>query len=92
VSFGGKSWEPDAPISLFDATNGADGSEWEPAADAPPDDGGVVEAGARHFLRCRMALEQPVLTAEHARHVLEVILAAYQSIASGRSVEVQTTF
>ena len=34
----------------------------------------------------------PVLTAEHARHVLEVTLAAYASIADGRTHTVETTF
>ncbi|MDF2734694.1 MAG: hypothetical protein K0S97_1317, partial [Chloroflexota bacterium] len=34
----------------------------------------------------------PVLTAEHARHVLEVMLAAYASIEDGRSHEIDTTF
>ena len=92
VSFGGKSWDPDPPVQLFDATRGSDGSDWRPATELAPDDHGAVEAGARHFVACLGGDETPVLTAEHARHVLEVILAAYESIADGRTHEVRTTF
>ena len=58
----------------------------------PRDEYGVVEAGARHFIACLLGTETPVLTAEHARHVLDVILQAYASIADGRAHEVETTF
>lgn len=33
----------------------------------------------------------PVLSAEHARHVLDVMLRAYDSIDDGRSHELTTT-
>jgi hypothetical protein len=36
--------------------------------------------------------ETPVLTAEHARHVLDVILKAYASIDDGRTHDTETTF
>jgi predicted dehydrogenase len=41
---------------------------------------------------CLSGDETPVLTAEHARHVLEVILAAYESIADGRAHDLETRF
>ena len=41
------------------------------------------EYGARHFVGCLLEEEEAVLTAEHARHVLDVILAAYASIDDG---------
>ncbi|HEY8437143.1 MAG TPA: Gfo/Idh/MocA family oxidoreductase [Candidatus Limnocylindrales bacterium] len=90
VSFGGKSWEPDAPVSIYDASRERR-EDWRPAVEMPADDG-VVEAGARHFIRCLLGDEQPILTAEHARHVLEVILAAYEAMADGRTHEIETTF
>jgi len=92
VSFGGKSWDLDPPVMLFDASKGSDGADWRPAAEIPADDLGAVEAGARHFVRCLASAESAVLTAEHARHVLEVILAAYASIRDGRTHDVTTTF
>jgi len=91
VSFGGKSWERDAPVMLYDESDGAmDG--WHAAPDVPTDEFGVVETGARHFIACLLGTETPVLTAEHARHVLEVILAAYASMADGRAHRVGSTF
>ncbi len=92
VSFGGKSWEMDAPIQIFDATGDLEVQGWRPAEEAPRDEHGTVEAGARHFVACLLGDEAPVLTAEHARHVLEIILASYEAIDDGRSHELTTTF
>jgi predicted dehydrogenase len=91
VSFAGKSWEPDAPVMIFEAT-GDSTEHWRPALEMPRDEYGVVEGGARHFIACLLGTETPVLTAEHGRHVLEVILQAYASIADGRVHELVTTF
>jgi len=92
VSFGGKSWEPDAPVSIVETDADGDPQGWRPATDAPIDEGGTVEAGAQHFIRCLAGLEASVLTAEHARHVLEVMLLTYDSIADGRVHETTTTY
>ncbi len=45
-----------------------------------------------HFIGCLRGEATPVLTAEHARHVLDIILKAYASIDDGRSHETETTF
>jgi predicted dehydrogenase len=91
VSFGGKSWEPDAPVQIFDASDDhIDG--WRAAREIPLDEYGAVEAGARHFIACLFGAETPVLTAERARHVLDVILSAYASMADGRAHVLETTF
>ncbi|HJP89843.1 MAG TPA: Gfo/Idh/MocA family oxidoreductase [Candidatus Limnocylindrales bacterium] len=92
VSFGGKSWERDAPVSIFEADAAGEGHGWRAAAEAPVDDIGTVEAGAQHFIRCLAGLEESVLSAEHARHVLEVMLLTYASIADGRAHETTTTY
>ena len=65
---------------------------WQHGIEIPKDGFGIVEAGARHFVACLRDGVEPVLTAEHARHVLEVTLAAYASIEDGRSHEIDTTF
>jgi predicted dehydrogenase len=91
VSFGGKSWEADARVSIYDASRDPR-EDWRPAVEMPADDCGVVEAGARHFIRCLLGDEEPVLTAEHGRHVLDVILTAYEAMADGRTHEIETTF
>ena len=48
--------------------------------------------GVRHFVDCLRGEAEPVLTAEHARHVLDVIVKAYASIEDGASHRTDTTF
>lgn len=50
----------------------------------------ILFSGPRHFAACIRGEETPVTTAEHALHVLEVMLAAQESIDSGQSVAVST--
>jgi predicted dehydrogenase len=57
-----------------------------------PDPLSIIETGAAHFVACVRGDEAPILTAEHARHVLDVVLRAYESIADGHSREIETTF
>jgi predicted dehydrogenase len=90
ISFGGKPWGRRAPAMIYDASPGAS-KDWEPL-DLPPDEHDVVELGARHFIECLAGTAAPVLTAEHGRHVLEVILQSYASIADGRTHDVETRF
>ena len=94
VTFGGKSWEMDAPVSVYrDDPDDADGSgSWTHGVSVRADDFNTVAAGARHFLACLLGRETPALTAEHARHVLDVILKAYASIADGAAHDTETTF
>jgi predicted dehydrogenase len=93
VSFGGKSWEIDAPVNVYedDETDPARAG-WTRDVEIPRDELGVVETGARHFVACLLGEETPALTAQHARHVLDVILKAYASIADGLVHETETTF
>jgi predicted dehydrogenase len=95
LSYAGASHDPDATASIYyedDSPLGLEG--WvHGLRPPPPDDGlGAVEAGIRHFVACLRREEAPVLTAEHARHVLDVTLKAYASIADGASHETETTF
>lgn len=45
-----------------------------------------------HFVECREQGRRPVLSAEHARHALEVMLAAEESATTGCAVEVRSSF
>jgi predicted dehydrogenase len=93
VSFGGKSWELDYPISIYtDDDTDAAGEAWQHGVEVPPDELGAVESGARHFIGCLLGEEVPLLTAEHSRHVLDIILKAYASIEDGRTHETETSF
>ena len=88
-------YDREAGASLYVDDDGPQGLEgWVHGLRPPPpgDDVDIVESGALHFVRVLRGEEAPVLTAEHARHVLEIILAAYASIADGQSHAVETTF
>ena len=93
LSFSGPGYDEDDPVSLYVDDDGPLAREgWQHGIEIPADDEPVVEAGARHFIACLRGEAEAVLTAEHARHVLEITLAAYASIADGRTHELETTF
>jgi predicted dehydrogenase len=54
--------------------------------------GNLIGAGVPHFIGCLRGEEEPILTAEHACHVLDVLLAAGKAAASGESISLETTF
>jgi predicted dehydrogenase len=93
VSFGGYSWEMESPVSLYvdDGTPEAD-EGWQHGIEIPVDELPVVEAGARHFIDVLLGEAEPLLTPEHARHVLDIIVKAYASIADGATHTTETTF
>ncbi len=43
-------------------------------------------------LDCILADREPVISAEHARHVVEIIEQVYESARTGRAIDLQTTF
>jgi predicted dehydrogenase len=93
VSFGGQSHDPGAPVSIYiDDETPAAREAWHDDVEIPVDDQAVVETGIRHFIDCLRGDAAPVLTAEHARHVLDIIEAAYASIDDGASHATSTTF
>jgi predicted dehydrogenase len=52
----------------------------------------LIGAGVPHLIDCLNGTETPILTAEHACHVLEIMLKAGQAAASGETLEIETTF
>jgi predicted dehydrogenase len=95
ISFPGDQYDKDAPASLFlddESSLGLEGWVHGIHPPPPPEARPVVETGVAHFVGCLRGEETPVLTAEHARHVLDVILKAYDSIRDGDSHETETSF
>ena len=95
ISFGGPSWDKDAPASIYVDDDGPLGLEgWTHDVQLPPpgEPLPVVGAGVAHFVACLRGEAEPVLTAEHARHVLDIIVKTYASIADGASHDTETTF
>jgi predicted dehydrogenase len=93
ISFGGVPHDKDVPASIYIDDESPLGLEgWMHGIQPPNDPLPVIDSGVVHFVACLRGETQPVLTARHARHVLDVILKAYDSIADGRTHETVTTF
>jgi len=52
----------------------------------------LIGAGPAHFVACLRGEEMPILTAQHALHVLEIILKATQSASEGCAIGLETGF
>jgi predicted dehydrogenase len=81
----------DGPVNIYLHDEGRLGCEgWLERVPVDPTSAGrvtnVVGYGAAHFVECLRDESQPLLGGEHARNVLEIIEAAYTSIATGDSV------
>ena len=77
---------------LDDTILGLDG--WMEGVSNPEQEGtsNLIGAGAEHFINVIEGTEEPILTAEHATHILEIMLAAKQSIREGKAIELTTSF
>jgi len=45
-----------------------------------------------HMIDCILEDKEPVVSAEHARHVIEIMTKCYDAAREGRTVELETTF
>jgi predicted dehydrogenase len=92
ISFGGQSHDKDAPVSLYlDDDSPAATEGWRHDLGLPAEPWAVVETGVRHFIDCLRGRAEPLLTAQHARHVLDITLKAYASIGDGASHATETS-
>jgi predicted dehydrogenase len=78
--------------AIIDAPLDAEGWRRGPLPPEAREPWPVVGTGPIHFVACLLGREKPILTAEQARHVLEIILAAYASIDDGRAHDLTTGF
>jgi predicted dehydrogenase len=79
-------YDMDAPVDVLRLDPSREGGRegWQPMA--PPDRSPVrqpIQAGALHLVDVLEGKSEPILTAEHATHVLAVIRAAERSAAEG---------
>ena len=83
----------DVAVDLWLRDEGPGGhEEWTKVVQPPtPRIGQLIQAGPEHFVAVLEGAEPPILTAEQAAHVLEIILAAGQSIETGCAVETGVT-
>lgn len=46
----------------------------------------------KHLIECVKEGKQPILSAEHARHALEIMIKCHESAETGRAIDLTTTF
>jgi len=85
----------DGPVDLFlrdESLDGLDG--WMDDVSGPDSSGksNLIGSGPGHFVDVIAGRATPILTAEHATHVLEIMLRAAEAIETGRTIELETTF
>jgi predicted dehydrogenase len=81
----GDDWDPDG-YELWQNAAGA----WQLYKETTPD--WHWTDGLNHLVHCIETGAKPLVTPEHALHVLEIMLKAQQSGSEGRAVELETTF
>ncbi|MCI0748286.1 MAG: Gfo/Idh/MocA family oxidoreductase [Verrucomicrobia subdivision 3 bacterium] len=81
----GDDWDPDG-YELWQNSAGA----WQLFKETTPD--WHWTDGLRHLIECIRSNSRPLVTPEHARHVLEIMLKAQQSGREGRALAVESTF
>ena len=81
----GDDWDPDG-YELWKNETGA----WQVYRETHPD--WSWTDGLAHLIECVRNGREPVVTLAHARHVLEVMLAAQRSAKEGRRIEVASRF
>lgn len=85
---------PPLEIYRLDAVPGIDG--WISSNPNSLADRGAQRYGravmVKHLVECVVEGKHPVLSAEHARHALEIMVKAVESARTGRVLELETTF
>lgn len=81
----GDDWDPDG-YELWQNSIGA----WQVFKETVPD--WSWTDGLRHLVECIHTGARPLVTPEHARHVLEIMLKAQQSGREGRALNIESTF
>jgi predicted dehydrogenase len=87
-------YNPNGPIELFVRDDpGVWPGSWSTLT--PPTKSGfthLIDTGVAHFVACLRGEVEPLLTAEHACHVLEIMLKAREAAQTGQTIELETTF
>ena len=86
------------PVELYREEEGdAGGTQpergtWRPVQVEGGGRGWTLASGVEHLADCIRTGQRPVISAEHARHCLEVMLAAMEAARTGVAQEVRSTF
>ena len=85
------------PIDYFQRDPSADGLQgWQKRVSPPSPIGhpgeNLIGSGPRHFVSVMEGTQEPILTPEHAIHILDIILSSAESASSGKAIALNTTF
>ena len=90
LTMGGYAWEP-GEVSLYRGDQMKAPGHWEtvePGEQEPY----VWQSGATYIAECLAKGEKPLLSGEHAVHVLEVMRATQRSAQTGQRMQITSTF
>ncbi len=86
---GGYAWEPGA-VSVYRGDTVKTPRRWEAIPHDPA--GFAWQSGATYIAECLATGERPLLSGEHAVHVLEVMQGARRAAQTGQRVQIASTF
>ncbi|GHO82376.1 Gfo/Idh/MocA family protein [Dictyobacter formicarum] len=89
MTMGGYAWSP-RDVSIYIGDQMKASGQWETVWQGP--DGYVFWGGATYIAECLAKGEKPLLSGEHAVHVLEVMLAALRAAKTGHRIQITSTF
>ncbi len=84
-------WTSPIPVEVFIEDDALNVRGWvEPLIVAP--ESFTLAAGVDHLARCIMQDKMPLISPEHATHLLEIMIRAEESAATGKSMQMITSF
>lgn len=96
ISIGMGQWyDADGPVDIMLRDNSLLGIQgWLNGVASPEAGAGghLIGAGPEHFIDCLEGKAEPILTGEHATHILEIIIKAEESAKTGQAIALETTF
>ncbi len=83
----------ESPVEVFYRENKEFGLKgWNKPVAARAEETYSLGDGIEHLIECINQGKEPIISVEHSRHVLEIIVKAYESAKSGRVQKLTTTF
>lgn len=80
------------PVGLYAKKKESDLKGWSTPVAAQAEETYSLGDGIEHLVDCITQDKGPIISAEHGRHVLEIIVKAYESAKSGQVQKLTTTF
>jgi len=83
----------DPPVELYLVDREHDLKGWcTPDLGLRPGERWTLANGVEHLAECILEDKEPLISGEHARHALEIMIKAKEAARQGRTLELETTF